>query len=64
MTPYPGGIPQLRGQVLHHMPMHIGQAETPALEGVGEAGVVDSKLVQNRCVEIVDGTVGNRRESR
>ena len=44
----------LRQQPLHHFAAHVGEAEVTALEAVGELLVVETELVQQRGVEIVD----------
>lgn len=40
--------------VLNHVPMHIGQAEIATLIAVGESLVVESQLMQDRGLQIVD----------
>jgi len=36
------------------MAVHIGQAKVSALELVGQSRVIDAKLLQNRCVQVVN----------
>ena len=44
----------LSQQILDDVAVHVGQAEIAALATEGEAFVVDSKLVQDGGMEVVD----------
>ena len=44
----------LRNQILHDMPVHIGEAVVAALEAVGQVFVIEAELVEDRCLEVVD----------
>ena len=44
----------LRQDLLHHVPVHVGQAEVAALELEGQPLVVDAEQVQHRRVQVVD----------
>ena len=51
-------------QVLHHMPVDVGQAEIAAGVAVGEPFVVEAEQVQDRGVQVVDVDGLVRRGSR
>src|SRR5688500_8587420 len=42
-----------RQNVLHHVPMHVGQPVVPTLKLVREPLVIDPELVQNRRLQIM-----------
>ena len=42
-----GHSPRLRQQLLHDVPVHIGEAEVAALEAVGQLLMVEAEQVQN-----------------
>lgn len=44
----------LRQQILHDMPMHVGEAEIATLKMIGELFVIESQQLQNRCLQIID----------
>ena len=44
----------LRQQLLHDVPVHVGEAEVAALVLVGELRVVDAQQVQDRGLQVVD----------
>ena len=44
----------LRDQLLHHLAVHVGQAEVAAGVAVGELLVVEAQQVQDRGVQVVD----------
>ena len=43
-----------RQHVLHHLAVHVGQAEVAALEAVGQLLVVEAQQVQDRRLQVVD----------
>ena len=43
-----------RQDFFHHVAVHVGEAKVSALEGVGEAFVVDAEQMQHGGVEIVN----------
>src|SRR5437660_11157424 len=45
--------------VLYNLPVHVGEAEIPALEAVGQLRVVDPQAVQDGGVQVMhmDGVV-------
>ena len=46
---------QSRQQIMHHLPVHVGQPEIAAGVAVGELFVVDAEHVQQGGVQVVDG---------
>ena len=40
-------------KLLHHISMHVGQTEWPALEPVGQLGVIEAQQMQDRGVQVV-----------
>ena len=44
----------LREDLLHHLAMHVGQAEVAALVAIGQPRVVDAQQVQDRGVQVMD----------
>ena len=44
----------LRQDLLHHIAVHVGEAEVAAGVAVGEAFVVEAEEVEHRRVEVVD----------
>jgi hypothetical protein len=46
--------PALRQHFFDHIPVHVRQSVIPALEAVGEPGVIKTEQVQQRCLQVVD----------
>lgn len=44
----------LRNQILHHLPMHIGQTEAAALVEIRQPFVIHAQQAQHCGVEVVD----------
>ena len=50
----PPEVNELREDVANDMPMHIGEAELPALVAVGQPFVIEAKAMQNCCLQVVN----------
>ena len=44
----------LRQNVMHNIPMDVGQAVIAALESIGQTFMIDSQAVQNRGMKVMD----------
>jgi len=41
-------------QLVHHFTVNIGKSKVPALESVGQFGMIDAETMENRCVQVVN----------
>ena len=49
-----GGVYRSSDQSVHHFPKHIRQPEIPALESIGELGVLEAQKPKNGRVHVVN----------